>query len=141
MTDGRSRKDPFTPEERSRVMRAVRSSDTAPELLLRGALWRRGMRYRLGRRIAETRPDLVFVGARLAVYVDGCFWHGCQRHYVAPVGNAEFWRRKLERNQARDRRNNGALAEIGWKVIRLWECDVRADPDAAAMMIERALNG
>ncbi len=134
-----SRKDPFTPKERSRVMSAVASFDTEPELLLRKALWSRGMRYRLKRRIAGTRPDMVFVGAKLAVFVDGCFWHGCKRHYVAPVGNAELWQRKLNKNQARDRRNNEALADAGWKVVRVWECDVRTDPNEAAVTIEGVL--
>lgn len=84
-------------------MKAVGKQDTAPELRLRLKLWRTGLRYRKHPRIAGTRPDLALVGSRIAVFVDGCFWHGCPRHYVAPVGNAAFWRERLRRNRARDR--------------------------------------
>ena len=119
--------DPFAPEERRRVMQAVRRCDTEPEMRLRRALWNAGLRYRLNRRIAGTRPDLCFVRARVAVFVDGCFWHGCPEHYSAPVHNSSFWGEKLHKNQARDRRDDRRLAGIDWSVLRYWECEVKED--------------
>ena len=117
-------KDCFDAAMRSLVMRAVGKQDTAPELRLRRDLWRLGLRYRKHPRIARTRPDFAFLGPRIAVFVDGCFWHGCPRHYVAPVGNAAFWQEKLRRNQARDHLVNERLESDGWKVLRVWECEV-----------------
>lgn len=108
-------------------MRAVRQADTGPEVRLRHALHRTGLRYRLRRRIAGTRPDVVFVHARVAVFIDGCFWHGCSEHYRTPARNTRFWRDRLASNQARDRRNDQALAAAGWRVIRLWSHDVDRD--------------
>ena len=117
-------KDCFDVEMRSQVMKAVGKRDTAPELRLRLDLWRLGLRYRKHPRIAKTRPDFAFVGSRIAVFVDGCFWHGCPHHYVAPVGNAAFWQEKLRRNRARDRLVNKRLENDGWTVFRVWECEV-----------------
>ena len=83
-------------------MRAIRSIDTTPELTLRKLLWRGGVRYRLYRKVCGTRPDLIFVGARVVVFVDGCFWHGCPQHYRVPAGNHAYWAEKLRLNQDRD---------------------------------------
>lgn len=108
-------------------MQAVGRHDTAPEMTLRRALWHRGLRYRLRRRIAGCRPDLCFLGAKVAVFVDGCFWHGCPDHYSAPANNAEFWREKLRRNRERDARNDRDLRAEGWTVLRYWSCEVKSD--------------
>jgi DNA mismatch endonuclease (patch repair protein) len=113
-------------------MRAIRRADTKPELLLRRLLWANGARYRLERRVQNARPDLLFERARVAVFVDGCFWHGCPTHYRPPTGNAPYWRAKIERNQERDGRNTRDLEEAGYTVLRLWECHVKANPQAAA---------
>lgn len=121
-----------------RRMQAVRRIDTEPELRLRRALWRAGLRYRLNRRVAGTRPDLVFPGAMVAVFVDGCFWHGCPRH-PRPRRNAEFWHRKVMRNQARDERDARALAHAGWVVIRVWECDLNRDLESSIEQIWAAV--
>ena len=110
-------------------MKAVRRTDTAPELRLRRSLWKRGLRYRKHPRIADTRPDLAFLGPRIAVFVDGCFWHGCPAHYVPPVNNAGFWREKLRRNKALDRRVTNRLQDDGWAVVRIWECQLYVDLD------------
>jgi len=116
--------DCFTPEKRSEVMRAVGRFDTEPEMKLRSALWRLGLRYFKNRRIAGARPDLCFPGLRLVIFVDGCFWHGCPSHYSAPKNNAAFWRKKIERNQLRDRKDDESLNASGWTVLRFWECQV-----------------
>ncbi len=119
--------DPFSPKERRRVMQAVGKNDTEPEIKLRRALWSAGLRYRLHRRIAGTRPDLCFLGANVAIFVDGCFWHGCPVHYSAPVHNSSFWSEKLRKNQARDRRDDRRLEVASWNVLRYWECEVREE--------------
>ena len=113
--------------------------DTAPELALRSELHRRGLRFRVDRRPVagiRTRADLVFPGPKVAVYVDGCFWHGCPDHGTMPKANAEFWKPKLARNQERDREIDEALAADGWTVVRVWEHE---DPRAAADRVERAV--
>jgi DNA mismatch endonuclease (patch repair protein) len=109
--------------------------DTKPELALRSAVWRLGLRYRVdvapirGRR----RADLVFTRAKVAVYVDGCFWHSCPQHATVPKANREWWVAKLQANVARDRDTDARLAERGWLVIRVWEHE---DVDIAARRIE-----
>jgi DNA mismatch endonuclease (patch repair protein) len=101
-------------------MARVRSRNTDPERTLRRALWAAGLRYRVGFRLPGT-PDVTFLGARVAVFVDGCFWHGCPEHYTAPVLNADFWRKKLARNRERDERVDMDLRALGWRSIRVWE--------------------
>lgn len=118
--------DVMTPEQRSRCMSRIRGANTSVELRLRLSLWRAGLRYRLGRRLPG-RPDLTFVGARVAVFVDGCFWHACPAHGVAPKSNALFWKTKIGGNVERDAQVNRILREDGWTVIRLWEHDVEDD--------------
>ena len=113
-------------------MRKIRRADTKPEVLLRRELWSRGARYRLEQRVHKARPDMLFLRARVAVFVDGCFWHGCPIHYRPPTGNAHYWEGKIERNRARDMRNSEDLMNAGYTVLRLWECEVKANlPNAA----------
>ena len=119
-------------------MRAQRERDTGVERALRSELHARGLRYRLHRRLLEgTRreADLVFGPARVAVFVDGCFWHGCPEHATWPKRNAEFWRQKIEGNVARDRDTDARLAAEGWTVVRVWEHEAAAD--AAARIARR----
>lgn len=118
--------DVMTLEQRRRNMSRIKGKDTGPELRLRRALWRTGLRYRLNYKLPG-RPDLVFVSARLAVFVDGCFWHGCPLHGAKPKANATFWREKLLKNVARDEKVNTELQEMGWQVIRFWEHEIDAD--------------
>jgi DNA mismatch endonuclease (patch repair protein) len=107
------------------VMRGNRKRDTKPELALRRALHARGRRYRVNVLIrvrdVRVRPDIVFTAARLAVFVDGCFWHGCSEHGTQPRSNPQYWGPKIARNQARDLRNTNALEAAGWRVVRAWE--------------------
>lgn len=110
---------------RSRNMQANRRRDTKPEVVLRTALHRLGYRYRkdLLLRIDEVkvRPDIVFTKSKVAVFVDGCFWHVCPQHGRQPNTNEWYWTPKLRRNIERDERVNGALKEAGWSVVRVWE--------------------
>ena len=95
--------------------------DTKPELALRRELHRRGMRFRVAFDTIPGTPDLAFTRARLAVFVDGCFWHGCPEHYIAPKNNAEWWARKLAVNQGRDARTDDRLTAVGWLPLHVWE--------------------
>lgn len=121
---------------RRRNMQANRSSDTGPELALRSRLHARGLRYRVNNRpLPRVRytADVVFSRARVAVFVDGCYWHMCPEHYREPSTNPEYWRPKLEGNVARDRKVDALLAAAGWIVIRVWEHE---DPDRVANIVE-----
>jgi DNA mismatch endonuclease (patch repair protein) len=106
-------------------MAAIRRSDTKPELALRSELHRRGLRFRKDIRIdlgaVKPRPDVVFSRAKVAVFVDGCFWHQCPEHSKPPSQNKTYWTPKLARNVERDRANDHALSMAGWIVLRLWE--------------------
>jgi DNA mismatch endonuclease (patch repair protein) len=118
-------------------MRANRSCDTTPELRLRSAIHRRGLRFRKNYAVlagaVRVRPDIVFTAARVAVFLDGCFWHRCEAHRTIPVSNAPYWGPKLERTGARDRVVDEALTRSGWIVVRVWEHD---DPEDAALRVE-----
>ena len=100
-----------------------RSRDTVPELLVRRALHARGLRFRVDLRPEaelRTRADIVFTRRRIAVYIDGCFWHGCPQHGTSPKANADYWAPKLARNIERDRESTVALESRGWAVLRFW---------------------
>jgi len=116
---------PSTPG-RSANMKANRRADTKPELALRKALHARGYRYRKDLRLdlpsgVRVRPDIVFTARRVAVFVDGCFWHCCPEHGTQPAANTWYWEPKLRRNVERDRTADAALDSAGWTVVRLWE--------------------
>lgn len=116
-------------------MAKVRTTDTAPEMKIRSRLHAMGFRYRVDRRPerdVNTRADIVFGPAKVAVYVDGCFWHGCPEHGSLPRANRERWRAKLRRTGERDREVTARLERSGWRVIRIWEHE---DPAKAAARI------
>lgn len=132
--------DTFSPAERSEIMRRVQGRDTTIEMQLRRALWAMGLRgYRVDVRRLPGRPDIAYGRARVAVFVDGCFWHGCAKHCRMPSSNREYWERKIGRNMERDKASSLALRKSGWLVIRLWEHQLRADPIKAARRVARAL--
>ena len=121
---------------KSAQMSRVRNRHTAPEVAIRRELHRRGLRYRVNMALPQfgrTRPDIVFTRARVAVFVDGCFWHRCPEHGTSPKTNADWWRHKLDTNTRRDRATDTALAEAGWTVIRIWEHE---DAGTAADRVE-----
>lgn len=129
-----------TSPQRSRLMARVRRSGTSCEINLRKALHRAGYRYRLsgGRGLPGT-PDLVLTRHRLAIFVDGCFWHGCGQHGSMPKTNTKFWRTKITKNTQRDRRVDRSLRRLGWRVLRIWEHELRDDRDKAVRRVRRAL--
>lgn len=133
------------------TMVANRSKDTGPERAVRSLLHAQGLRYRT--HFCPVQPlrrtaDIVFTRWRIAVFIDGCFWHACPEHFVAPKSNSEYWMSKMEGNQRRDREVNSTLNEAGWTVLRFWEHEpplgvadriVIAVREAATQPVRRAL--
>jgi|SRR5215203_33313 len=120
-------------------MSKIGRRDTLPELAIRSELHRRGLRFRVDRPPVpgiRSRADIVFGPARVAVYVDGCFWHSCPEHGTRPKANAEWWEQKLRRNRQRDAETNRALQAAGWEVVRVWEHE---DPSEVAERVEAIL--
>lgn len=122
------------------VMRGNRSLGSRPEMALRRQLHAAGLRYRVNLRLKvgdfSVRPDIVFPRAKVAVFMDGCFWHGCPQHGTRPRSNTEYWQAKIGRNISRDQRNTANLQANGWIVVRLWEHD---DPHLAAKRIHQLI--
>ena len=131
-----------TPEVTYRIMSAVKQKDTEPELMLRKALWHRGLRYRKNYRKLPGRPDIVFMRAKLVVFCDGDFWHG---HNWAIRGlssleeeleqYSDFWKAKILGNLEHDKKVNFQLAEMGWRVLRVWESDIRKDLNTCVELV------
>lgn len=120
-------------------MQSNKGRDTKPELALRSAVHALGLRYRVSTPPIEglrRTADLVFTRARVAVFLDGCFWHGCPEHHTVAVTNARFWSDKVEGNQARDRDTDRRLGEAGWLSVRIWEHE---DPLQAALRVRDAV--
>ena len=131
---------PESPEQRSATMRAVKSRDTAPELAVRKMLRDIAPGYRLHRADLPGKPDIVYGPRKLAIFVHGCFWHGhdCARGNRPPRENAEYWRRKIARNRARDAEHLEALAKAGWRTLVVYECALK-DPAALRERLGAAL--
>lgn len=125
-----------SPEVRRRTMQAVKSKDTAPELLVRKLAHRMGYRFRLHRKGLPGKPDLVFPRMHKAIFVHGCFWHGhnCARGARVPKANRDYWTKKIARNKERDRVNLIALKELDWKALVLWECQLRDQKGLGAQL-------
>lgn len=133
-----TRPSPSSEGARTR-MRLVKRRDTRPETALRSLLHRAGYRFRVDcspMAGARTRADIVFRGARVAVFVDGCFWHGCPRHGTWPKANADFWRMKIDANRRRDADTTARLRRLGWRVVRVWEHE---SVEVAAARVQAAL--
>lgn len=127
--------DTVSKAKRSEIMSRIRSRDTKPELALAEELRRAadpGLPFERDAGDVDGRPDFAFRQVRLAVFVDGCFFHGCPRHYKEPKSNVAFWRGKIARNRERDRQVRRRLNYLGWSVMRVWEHEVRRDPAAVA---------
>lgn len=115
--------------KRSRNMAKIKGRNTAPELKLRKALWHSGLRYRVNLKIHRILPDIVFPSRKIAIFIDGCFWHGCPIHYVFPRTNTRFWQSKLNLNVKRDMEQTVKLLSLGWKVLRFWEHEIDKNLD------------
>jgi DNA mismatch endonuclease (patch repair protein) len=137
--DGRAPvpKDPRTSE----LMSRIRAKDTGPERAMRTLLRNAGQRgYRLHRKDVPGRPDIAFIGKRVALFVHGCFWHSCPHcQPPRPKSNKAFWRLKLDRNAERDKRKAKELRTHGWQVVTIWECQLRKRPEAQLARVLRLL--
>jgi DNA mismatch endonuclease (patch repair protein) len=127
----------ITMEQRSKIMSAIGSKNTKPEIALRKALWARGLRFRI--HYGKEKIDVAFPSRKLAVFVDGCFWHGCPEHFRLPKTRKSYWHPKLKKNKERDRAKEERLKLEGWKIMRFWEHELKK-PDTIAEKIQVALS-
>ena len=119
--------DVMTQEQRSRCMAAIKGKDTKPEMIVRKYLFSCGLRFRVQVRKLPGTPDIVLPKYKTVIFVNGCFWHGHEgcKYFRLPKSNVEFWEEKIERNIERDKESMQALFDLGWKVVRVWECELR----------------
>ena len=132
--------DTVSPETRSRMMSKIRSKNTKPEMAVRRVLWRAGLRYRVHDRTLPGTPDISNKRKRLAVFVDGCFWHGCPACRSIPQTNADFWRSEIDGNRRRRDKVKKALAANGFAVIEVWEHEAN-DPEAVLAKMDAGIGG
>lgn len=130
--------DIVSPAKRSQMMAGIKSKNTKPELLVRRALHNRGFRFRLHQRQLPGRPDIVLPRFKVAIFVNGCFWHGhgC-KYFKLPATNTEFWREKIEANQKRDGLRETQLVGLGYRVFSVWECQTRAGKNSMEALIDK----
>ena len=128
--------------QRSKTMRAVKSKDTTPELIVRKLLHKNGYRYRLHRKELVGKPDVVFPARKKLIFVHGCFWHGhhCKRGKRMPKNNAEYWHKKITRNVERFEAQKIRLSIQGWRILVIWECEIK-DKDALLKTCKHFLDG
>ncbi len=137
-----NRNPPPTNENVRKSMRSNKGKGTKPELIVRQMLRELGYPgYRLNWKKAPGHPDIAYPGRRIAIFVNGCFWHHCPRcDLPMPKSHSDFWRTKIERNVQRDERKNGELVEAGWTVITIWECELKKDRDWVVMKLRDVLD-
>ena len=123
----------------SRRLAQVRSKETKPERLLRKMLWQNGLRGYRNHPALPGKPDVFFPRYKLAVFVDGYFWHGCPQHFKEPTNNAQYWTNKINRNRNRDRLVSEELEQMAYRVVRMWEHEVKREPDNVLQRIGEAL--
>ncbi len=130
------------PLSRSENMARIKGTDTLPEVTLRKLLWAAGIRYRTNFRTPGGKADIALPSKRFAVFVDGCFWHGCPEHYVKPRSRSSYWDAKLTENVERDRRQTQKLLDEDWNFIRVWEHEVSEDaPEVAQRVLNQLKSG
>jgi DNA mismatch endonuclease, patch repair protein len=123
--------DKVSKAKRSKIMQAIKSSDTALEKDVRKKLWKIGFRFRKNVSDLPGKPDIAIKKYKIAVFIDSCFWHGCSLHCRLPSSNSEYWVAKIERNMRRDETVNKYYREQGWNIIRVWEHQLRGNHDKA----------
>lgn len=131
--------DVLSTEKRSKVMSKIRGKNTTPELLVRRELWKRGFRYRIHDRSLPGTPDISNKSRKLAVFIDGCFWHACPLHYRKSKSNTLFWDAKIRRNKERRNEVRKELSEMGFIVLEFYECEVKEDVGRVVSSISRYL--
>lgn len=126
--------DIFAPEKRHEIMQNVKTKNTAPEIKLRSLLHKNGFRFRVNRKDLPGKPDIVLPKYRAVIFVHGCFWHGhdCPRGQ-RPQTNADFWKQKIDRNVIRDKSDVSLLESLGWRVLIVWECEIKKKNEAVLL--------
>jgi DNA mismatch endonuclease (patch repair protein) len=126
-------------EKASKLMSKIKSKNTKPELILRKALYEKGIRgYRIHKKGIPGRPDIAWIGKRVAIFVNGCFWHSCPKcNLQKPKHNSEFWNNKFKTNKLRDSRKIMDLTNAGWKVLTIWECDIKNDIESCIIAVRK----
>lgn len=119
--------DIFTKKQRSKIMGCIRNKDSGIEIAIRKLLYEMGYRYRKNYKKLPGKPDMVITASKLAIFVDACFWHGCPKHGKLPTSNRKFWREKIGNNKKRDRAINILLKKMGYKVLRIWEHQIKSE--------------
>ncbi len=138
MSFGYEMADVLTKQQRSYCMSQVRGRNTKLEVTIRKLIWQKGFRYRIEHGL-KGKPDMVFPFYNVVVFIDGCFWHSCPKHYRPPSTNKKFWNEKISKNKERDNKINIHLKKEGWRVIRVWEHDVNKGPEKTANKIIKFL--
>jgi DNA mismatch endonuclease, patch repair protein len=128
--------DHVSKDKRSKIMAAIHSKNTTPELTIRSALWRKGYRFRI--HYGSEKIDVAFPSKKIAIFVDGCFWHNCPLHSHIPKSNEDYWIPKLKKNKQRDAEKNFRLTSSGWKVLHFWEHEM-ADISLILKKVEKAM--
>ncbi len=129
--------DVLDQKQRSYNMSRIKSRDTKPELILRKALWDEGLRYRIKNKLPG-KPDVVFRKKKIAIFVDGCFWHKCPKHFKLPKTRTDFWRDKIQSNVDRDKKSVKELEVAGWYVLRFWEHEIANNLEQVMSKISNA---
>ena len=130
--------DKISAEARSRIMSKIRSKDSVPEITLRKALWSAGIRFR--KYYGAEKIDIAKPGEKIAVFVDGCFWHSCPLHGHVPKSNTGYWGKKLEKNKEQAASKDIRLKEGGWEIVHFWEHEIYESPANCALKIEEIIN-
>ena len=120
-------------------MASIKGKDTEPELTIRKILWMKGYRYRIHNKSMFGKPDISFTKNKLAIFIDGCFWHGCNKCYKTPKTNPEFWHNKIEQNKSRRKIVRQTLKKNNWAILEFWEHDIKQDPLSIVEKIEKFL--
>lgn len=127
--------DKFSKQIRSKIMSSIRSRNTQPEITIRKILWSHGKRYRIHDRSVYGTPDISFKNERIAIFIDGCFWHGCKKCYVPPKTNEMFWRNKMIENRKRRGIVTSRLENDGWRILSFWEHEIKNNPQKVVKSI------
>lgn len=128
--------DKISKQKRSEIMSAVKSKETLLEKKMRRALSKHGLRYRKNVKYLTGKPDVAFIGKKIVVFIDSCFWHGCKKHFRMPKTNINYWKTKIEKNKKRDKEVNKIYKKNGWVVLRVWEHDLQNPDKIAANIIK-----
>lgn len=123
--------DKITKKERSSLMSKIKSKETKLEKDFRKLLWKEGIRYRKNSSKHFGKPDIVIASKKIVIFIDSCFWHGCKKHCRIPEVNRDYWVKKIARNKERDREVNRHYKKLGWKILRIWEHDIKKNKFSA----------